>query len=128
MKVTNIEELNEAIRLDIYNVEYIKESYLNESTVIDEDKSVKWNREEVARLNEEMKVKVQNNRQLRRDMENKQREDIIRAYANESGYSENKVALIYVYAYNESHSSGMYEVIQTLDSLIDLFQEVDEVK
>lgn len=127
MKVTSLGELNEAMRQDLYNqIEYVRPKYLNENTVIDEDKSVKWNREEVVRLNKEMKIKVDNNRQQRIDMENKQRDDIIRAYANYSGYNEDKVGTIYNYAYSESHSSGMYEVIQTLDSLIDLFQDIDE--
>ena len=128
MEVTNLEELNEAIRADAYSqVEYIRAKYLKDSTVIDEDKSVKWNREEVERLNEEMKAKVNKNKQERRDMDNKYRKDVIRAYANDSGYSEEKVGVIFNHAYSESHSSGMNEVIQTLEELIDLIKEVNAI-
>lgn len=124
MKVTNIEELNEAIRQGHYDVGYVKSRYLREGTVIDENKSVKWNREEVERLNNEMKEKVEMNRKKRRDVERKQTEDIIRAYANDNGLTEEQVGKIYEHAYRESHSEGRYAVLDTLEELIDLIVDV----
>lgn len=125
MKINSIQELNEAIRNNAYQVEYVKPKYLKENAVIDEDKSVKWNREEVKRLNAEMKAKVEQNRKDRRDMESKQIDDIIRVYANDSGYTEEQIGKIFNYAYSESHSSGIFEVLQTLDDLVDLMKDVD---
>ncbi len=125
MKINSIQELNEAIRNNTYQVEYVKPKYFKENAVIDEDKSVKWNREEVQRLNEEMKAKVEQNRKERRAMESKQIDDIVRVYANDSGYTEEQIGKIFNYAYSESHSSGIFEVLQTLDDLVDLMKDVD---
>lgn len=127
MKVTNLHELNYAMEEDIYNqVGYVRNERLDPLKVINEDKSVKWNREEVLRLNDEMKAKVESNRKERRDMSHKQDQDIIRAYSNDSGLSEEKVGIIYNYAYSESHASGINEVIQTMESLIELVQGVNK--
>ena len=127
MKITNVEELNKAIKENLYHVEYFKLKYLKEDTVIDEDKSVNWNREQVEQLNLEMKIKAKQNKQKRKDMELKQQKDIVRAYANQANLSEQKIKLILDYAYEESHSYGIQAVLETLDSLIDLIKEVEDL-
>ena len=127
MKITNVEELNKAIKENLYHVEYFKLKYLKEDTVIDEDKSVNWNREQVEQLNLEMKIKAKQNKQKRKDMELKQQKDIVRAYANQANLSEQKIKLILDYAYEESHSYGIQAVLETLDSLIDLIKKIEDL-
>jgi len=127
MKITNVEELNKAIKENLYHVEYFKPKYLKEDTIIDEDKSVRWNREQVEQLNLEMKIKAKQNKQERKDMQLKQQKDIVRAYANQANLSEQKIKLILDYAYEESHSYGIQAVLETLDSLIDLIKKIEDL-
>lgn len=127
MKITNVEELNKAIKENLYHVEYLKPKYLKEYTVIDEDKSVRWNREQVEQLNLEMKIKAKQNKQERKDMQLKQEKDIVRAYANQANLSEKKIKLILDYVYEENHSYGIWAVLETLDSLIDLIKKVEDL-
>ena len=60
-------------------------------------------------------------------MELKQQKDIVRAYSNQANLSEQKIKLILDYAYEESHSYGIHAVLETLDSLIDLIKEVEDL-
>lgn len=124
MKITNVQELNEALRNGYYDTEYVRPKFLREGTIIDEEKSVRWNREEVERRNNEMKERVEENRRELREKERQQHDDIIRAYANDSGLSEEQIGKIYSYAYSQYHSSGMSEVIDGLEELIDLVLDV----
>lgn len=124
MKITNVQELDEALRNGHYDTVYIRPKFLREGTIIDEEKSVRWNREEVERRNKEMKERIEENRRQRREKERQQDEDIIRAYANESGLTEEQVGKIYRHAYSQYHSSGISEVIDELNELISLFIDV----
>ena len=124
MKITNVKELNEALRNGYYDTEYVRPKFLSEGTVIDEEKSVRWNREEVERRNKVMRERVEGNRRERREKERQQNEDIIRAYANDSGLTEEQVGKIYSYAYTQYHSSGINEVINRLNELIYLVIDV----
>ena len=50
-------ELREAILNDTFKVEYMsRPKYVKEGFVFNEDKSVKWNREEVERVNANLKA------------------------------------------------------------------------
>lgn len=120
----NVQELHEAMRNGYYDTVYVRPKFLREDTVIDEEKSVRWNREEVERRNKEMKERVEENRRQRREKERQQYDDIIRVYANDSGLSEEQIGKIYNYAYSQYHSSGMLEVIIEMDDLIDLVVDV----
>lgn len=124
MKITNVKELNEALRNGHYDTVYIRPEFLREGTVIDEEKSVRWNREEVERRNKVMREKIEENRRERREKGRQQNEDIIRAYANDSGLTEEQVGKIYSYAYTQYHSSGINEVINRLNELIYLVIDV----
>lgn len=124
MKITNVQELKEALRNGYYDTVYVRPKFLREGTIIDEEKSVRWNREEVERRNKEMREKVEENRRQRREKERQQHDDIVRVYANDSGLSEEQIGKIYSYAYSKYHSSGMSEVINEMDELIDLVVDV----
>lgn len=126
MEINDIEELNEALDNNIYDVKHVSLKILKPDTVIDENKSVRWNIDEVYRLNKESQEAVEDYRSKRRIMDLKLDEDIIRVYSNISKYSKGKIEVLYNYAYEQSHSSGMYEVLQTLEELIEVLQRVDE--
>lgn len=100
---------------------------LKEGTVIDENKSVKWNREEVERINalrdEELK-KLNTAKNLERT---KLEEEIVKKLADEGKITYAKAKKIYSYAYSQDHSWGLGAVINTAHDLMDFFLEVNSL-
>lgn len=127
MTVKNLEELKNAIENGAYETsQYVRKETLDKATVIDEDRTVKWNREEVVRLNKQSEDRsneyVLERNRLSREMDS----DIIKVFSTDSNLNEEQIAILYNYVYRELHSYGIHEVIQELDSMIDLFNEVNE--
>lgn len=93
--------------------------------VIDEDKSVKWNREEVTRLqnayDEEVK-KLNTKKNKCRDDLYKELYKVIRKEVG--GITINDAQQIFQYAYSEGHSYGYNEVFIRLDELIPLIRGI----
>lgn len=92
-----------------------------DGTIFDEDKSVKWNREEAERLNkihdDEIKsLNAQKNKLLVNFIHN------VRTYIiQETNVTETQANKIYNYLCNEYHSYGFEECLRHLDDLLDLF-------
>lgn len=90
--------------------------------VFDEDKSVKWNREQVEDNNrrylEEVK-RLNTEKNRRRD---ELHERIYKAIQDEVGYglSRRKAMLLWNRAYENGHSYGIREVVSNLDELMEL--------
>ena len=91
-------------------------------TIIDEDKSVRWNKEEIERLNyihiEEVKELNRKKNLLLANVENAIKEYII----EETKVSNKKAEKIYRYIYEEYHSYGINNCISHLDNLLDIFR------
>ncbi len=94
--------------------------------IIDEDKSVKWNREEVER-------RIQEAQQKRADLRKKHiqaRSELqSKIYSTIQAYCEVPITIaaakvMYEYACQESDSYGMDEVSDTLYDLIDLVEQM----
>lgn len=94
----------------------------NNGDVIDEDKSVKWNREQVEILNKKYndKVKELNTKGnlMYTNLVNGIKEYII----EETKVSKKQADKIYNYLYDEYHSHGIAECLNHLDDLLDLFK------
>lgn len=93
--------------------------------VIDEDKSVKWNREEVIRLQnayEEEVKKLNTAKNKRRDDLYKELYKIIRHEVK--GITINDAQQIFQYAYDGWHSYGYEEVFNKLDDVILLVSRI----
>lgn len=90
--------------------------------VFDEDKSVKWNKEQVVLKNKERTDKREEYRKESNKLENQLREDISNAIAEEYGFNKEQADIILGYAYEQHHSSGYYEVINSLGELCDVFE------
>lgn len=125
IEIKNREDLFKAIKEGTYDVRVIPAKTVAANSVIDEDKSVRWNREEVEKANEAEKFRVREEKAIRSNMIDKLTEDIVRVVSNESGLSEKKVEVVYIYAMNETSSSSIWETIDTLDELVDLINEVN---
>ena len=92
-------------------------------TVIDEEKSVRWNREEVERIREEYTEEV---KRLNRERNKKYNEVVIRIIAlisKETGLSEEKARLLWSFTYEHHHSYGD-TLFQYLEEYCDLYNDL----
>jgi len=118
------------IRQKIDNKEYAaKAAYptirkFSQGHIFDEDKSVKWNREEVERHNTEVAKQMEAYRKAVIQGENTFKEDVI-AYLLDT-YSINKAMAekIFAKAYDDGHSGGMHEVLNIAIDLVDFVVDI----
>lgn len=122
MKIIKIDEL---IYLSNQYTDFsCKPSYkkYKEGTIFDEEKSVRWNKEEVEKRNnlyqEEVKKLNRKKNQMYEELVNLIKQYIIQ----EANVSDERAAKIYNYLYEEYHSYGLTECINHLDDLLDLFE------
>lgn len=97
---------------------------LKPDTVINEDKSVKWNREEVQRQNDLYEQEVKDLNTKKNKVRDSLYDEVIEKIADETDLPKDKVKPIWSYAYAESHSYGIRSVVSTVEELIDLFNDV----
>lgn len=91
--------------------------------IFDEDRSVKWNREEVIRRNTLFDETV---KQLNREKNAKYNALVARTkkyIMQETGVSETRAAKVYDYAYRMWHSGSLLTVLCELDELIEIFKD-----
>ena len=93
-----------------------------EGTIFDEEKSVRWNREEVDRRNNLHQEEVKRLNREKNQMYEKLVNLIYQYIIQETKVSKERAAKIYNYLYEEYHSYGLTECINHLDDLLDLFE------
>lgn len=106
-----------------YDEVYYRGKLIKEGTILDEDKSVRWNREEVARQNEEINTRIKNDKHWR-SLEDNAMCDIIKASANDfymQSFNKETLDIIFAKAWEDGHSSGYGDVYSTFRELIDMF-------
>lgn len=94
-----------------------------EGTIFDEDKSVKWNREEVLRKQEEYDNEVKRlntEKHKRRDMLEKEAHEVIKSEMKNITLEDAKK--IFDYAYDERYDCGYRDVISFIYDLIEVFE------
>lgn len=114
----------------INNGKYFKIKQPNlyeEGHVFDENKSVKWNKEEVIRKNEQLKKEFNNAEMKREDFQY----DVVKYILNDYkiNNNENIANMVYNMAYEFGHSSGYREILnETIDFAIFAENIVTEIK
>lgn len=91
--------------------------------IIDENKSVKWNREEVEKLNKDRTVKLKEYRLAQSKSENRFIKDL-ELYIINNGFNEKQANLIAQRAWDEGHSGGLHEVLVEAEDLIEFAVEI----
>lgn len=111
---------------DIMNSMPSRPSYpkLAEGTVIDEEKSVRWNREEVERRNALREQEIIDLRNARNSVQANLEEEIVHKFAKEYDVPFESVKKIYDYAFLQDHAYGIRDVINTAENLIELFKYI----
>lgn len=102
---------------------YPKRSKFKETQVFDEDRSVKWNREESIRKNKEIDEAYESYRNDEADLWDKFKTDIVQGIMDDYDLSKEKANLIYGYAYREWHSC-VNDMFCNLDELCELIEKV----
>lgn len=95
---------------------------LKPDTVIDEEKSVRWNREEVERLNKEHDETVAELNTKRNKARDALYEHIYEYIIDEVGKncSRRKAIAIWNYAFEQGHAYGLNGIYSCLNDIIDL--------
>lgn len=114
---------------DLYDKAYVgwkhkpdptKYTHYSEDYIFDEDKSVKWNREQVKKFNREYEAEAQ---RLRSEeiAARKEADDAIMSYIIESTASNTRYAeLLWDYVYDRYHSDSTGNLFYELDEIIEL--------
>lgn len=76
-------------------------------TVIDEDKSVRWNREEVTRINGEKRIEFEQMKSMKKFLAAQYRSDLSAAALNECGINSKQAEFIYTYVMDHTEYDYM---------------------
>ena len=98
------------------------------NSVIDEDKSVKWNREEIQRRNDVREQKRKDLRILENNIRNVYENAIVESLATEYKISYDEAKLIYDFSYTEHHSYGVSEVVDYCYEYLQLYENLKNVR
>lgn len=98
--------------------------------VFDEDKSVKWNKEQAQKNNDDYDNEVKRLNQEKMKRRDEINAEIYKTIQEEVGFgiSEKKAAKIWEYAYDRGHSAGWYERIANLEEIEELVKSVLDKK
>ena len=105
-----------------------KFSFYKDDAVIDEEQSVRWNREEIERRNQAYVDEVSRLRQERRIAE-READSTAKSYImQETGMNHKQATIYFDYIYNEYHPYSIDEMINKLDQFISLYIEMKEAE
>lgn len=95
--------------------------------VIDEDKSVKWNKEEVERLRKAHDDEVRRRNQEYAAINHAYSDRFKKLLAKDYGIKVAEAELIWSYAYSEGHSGGIYNVVAHFRDVASLYIDLLKV-
>lgn len=118
--------------MDISQLISLAEEYLNYSThsrvkkfyegyVFDEEKSVKWNREEVERLNKIREEDIAFRKLEKEKLYRNFKTTVLDFLQKEYGYTSSKADKIYDFVMTCPFADGLVERLELLDELLELF-------
>lgn len=100
----------------------------SEGAVIDEDKSVKWNREEVKRLNDEYQSECERLRKEYNKIQSLVTDAIIKDLSEEYELSAAECEIIWNRAYSEEHGCGIYSVVDKFRDIAEIYDDLLSVR
>lgn len=115
-----IEEYKDAVNMRT-KPEYIRK--LPSNHIEDEEKSVKWNKQFVEENNKRYLNAVLE-AQIKRNLEIKRvQKDIEKYIQKETKTSEKAANYIFIFAYSQGHSDGIYSIFNWIEELIELINK-----
>ena len=92
--------------------------------IIDEDKSVKWNRQEVARRIEARDAEMKRLRHLKQELTSAANNKLIELLSADYSLTKRQAKLIWNYAYDEAHSGGYDDVFDKFNDITGLVKDL----
>lgn len=102
--------------------------YPKRTDILDEEKSVKWNREEIGRLRKVYESKVVELNKHKNLIINALEDAIVKVLAKENHVSLDESRKIWNYAYAEKHSNGIIFVVYCYNELAGLYADLLEIR
>lgn len=96
--------------------------------IIDEDMSVKWNREEVGRRITARDEEVKRLNRLKSCINTEYRNGLIKVLAKENKIKIDESKIIWDTAYEREHSSGLYAVYSEYNELVEMYEDLLEIR
>lgn len=121
-----IEDLIEKLHIYIgYYISIDRKVYFKPNHIFDEDKSVKWNREEVERRNNNIYKQRQEDKKEKAKLYNDVEESIKKYIVQQINVTEEKAIKIYNFVFED----GIYNDndFYRLDTLLDLFKDLKNI-
>lgn len=95
----------------------------SEGHIFDEDQSVRWNKEEVARKNAEYEADDKRCKKLRNDAYNKATELAVQYVIQETGLTAEKASILFSFVWDNCYSCSC-DLFNKLDELIELYNKL----
>lgn len=114
-----IQDVAKLVEKGIYDVKIVKYPIFDDNFIVDENESVKWNKEKVEEMNSKNKAKTLETIELRKKMKNEMFEDLAFAVSFQTNFTNEQADLIVHKAWTEGHSAGIREVLFIIEDLID---------
>ena len=112
----------------VYDVKYSRPKRLLEETdFIDENKSVKWNREQIALENDKIRLHNEAIKEAKRKGPRKFEDDLKEALMNEHGLNADQASKVYRKACEAGHSAGSYFFVGEAQELGELAEVILEL-
>lgn len=127
----NITTLVSAYEDFLYNFSYEPDRnefpYPKEGTIIDEEKSVKWNREEVERQRNAYLNKIKEINQSRNLIIVHLRDQLAKVLAKENKLNIDESKKLFTYAFNVDYNNGVRAVVNTYKNLAKMYKELIDI-
>ena len=96
-------------------------------SIIDENKSVKWNREEVSRCRAAREAEEERLWVLFNELDSLYEKTLMKALAKKYEISTEEASIIWTRAYADDHSFGLSDVYDKFDELADMYHKLCKV-
>lgn len=115
----------ERISTGVYDVEHSKpKTLLRDTDFIDENKSVKWNREQIEKENDKIRLHNKAIKDAKKNGPLKFEDDLKEAIMNEHGLNATQAGEVFWRAYESGHSAGMKEILWAAQDLSELAEAI----
>lgn len=102
--------------------------YPKVGTVIDEEKSVRWNREEAEKQRAAYAEEVARLNKEKNEISLLYEEEMVKKLAKEYGMSLQEAKVVYKYSYEKGHSDGVFSVLNEFDWLAEMWRDLKKIR
>ena len=121
----SIDEIRNALDKGQYKAHFVEvPAIVAKGHIFDENKSIKWNREQEERERQTRQDAISTNRQAEAAAVSRFSADLISAIQEEYRLSAGQASRVYTEAWEYGHAYGLYEVLHCAESLGNFAQDI----